>query len=106
MCWHVWASAAAAADKLVTWFTGWEWPWQAVGHGSRMAQFGTDVMGKRGLLHFVPLIYFLAVLGSPWAGPYDPGALPTAAAGMDGSDGRRIHIPGGGKGLKYGFHFQ
>ena len=32
MCWHAWASAAAAADKLVSFFTGWERPWQAVGH--------------------------------------------------------------------------
>ena len=46
MCWHAWASAAAAADKLVTWFTGWEWPWKAVGHGSHMAEFGTDVVGE------------------------------------------------------------
>ena len=43
ICWHAWASAAAAADKLVPWFTGWEGPWKAVGHGSGMAQFGTDV---------------------------------------------------------------
>ena len=28
-----------------------------------------------------------------------PWAPPTAAAGMDGSDGRRMHIPGKGKGL-------
>ena len=36
--------AVAAAGKLVTWFTGWQWPWKAVGHGSQMAQFGTDVV--------------------------------------------------------------
>jgi len=29
-----------------------------------------------------------------------PWAPPTAAAGMDGSDGRRMHIPGGGRGLR------
>ena len=43
----------------------------------------------------------LAVPGSPWAGPYDPNtpwAPSTAAAGMDGSDGRRMHIPGREKG--------
>ena len=28
-----------------------------------------------------------------------PWAPPTAAAGMDGSDGRRMHIPGSGKGF-------
>ena len=40
----LWASCELSADKLVTWFTGWEWPWKAVGHGSHMAQFGTDVV--------------------------------------------------------------
>ena len=100
MCWHAWASAAAAADKLVTWFTGWEWPWQAVGHGSRMAQFGTDVMGKRGLLHFVPLCYFLAVPGSPWAGPYDPVGAPYGRRGH-GRLRRPTHAyPRHGKGVK------
>ena len=77
MCCHAWASAAAAADELVTWFTGWEWPWKAVGHVDRAwlnlgpTLLFLGLMSAEGHLKLA-----LAVPGSPWAGPYDPVTAP------------------------------
>ena len=44
----------------------------------------------------------LAVPGSPWAGPYDPMGALYGRRGHGRLRRPRIHIPGGGKGLRYG----
>ena len=61
--------------------------------GAKMAKSGLEPGDD-------PHSFAPAVPGSHRGVRATPGALPTAAASMDGSDGRADGIPGGGKGLK------
>ena len=79
------------------WFTGWASPWLAVGrhhHGSPWSAQMT-VLGLQPADD--PHFYYLDNTGTLFLVRAVPGAVPTAAASMDGSDGRPDGIPGTGK---------
>ena len=101
ICWHAWASAAAAADKLVPWFTGWEGPWQAVGHGSRMARFGTDFDDFGTHVRWGPSFFCFGGPGEPLGGSVRPRGRPLRPPRAWTAPTADAYIsPGGGKGLK------
>ena len=83
------------------WFTGWMWPSAAVGHG--WLNLGPTLVKVLVLPALrTPLFLLWRSRGATGRVRTTPGALPTAAASMDGSDGRPDGRPGVGKGLKRG----
>ena len=86
------------------WFTGWASPWLAVGrhHDGSPWSAPTTFLGLQSAND--PHFYYLDNTGTLLLGPYAvPGAVPTTAASMDGSDGRPDGRPGKGKGLRSGY---
>ena len=75
------------------WFTGWTSPWLAVGkhHDGSPWSARTTVLGLQPADD--PYFYYLDNTGTLLLGPCGPGAVPTAAASMDGSDGRTDGLP-------------
>ena len=71
------------------WFTGWASPWLAVGrhHDGRPWSARTTVLGLQPPL-MTPIIITWTIPGHFYLVRAVPGAVPTAPASMDGSDGR------------------
>ena len=79
------------------WFTGWACPWLAVGRHHDGSPWIAPTFFL-GLQPADPIFITLTIPGHFYLVRAVPGAVPTAAASMDGSDGRTDGIPGAGKG--------
>ena len=82
------------------WFTGWASPWLAVGRhhdGSPWIAPTTFLWDSSPLM--TPIFITWTIPGHFYLVRAVPGAVPTAAASMDGSDGRTDGLPGTGKGF-------
>ena len=81
------------------WFTGWASPWLAV-CASNVCPAGSlrrPFWDSSPLM--TPIFITWTIPGHFYFVRAVPGAVPTAAASMDGSDGRTDGLPGTGKGL-------
>ena len=77
------------------WFTGWTSPWLAVGKhhdGSPWGALGRPFWDSSPLM--TPIFITWTIPGHFFLVRAVPGAVPTAAASMDGSDGRTDGLPG------------
>ena len=80
------------------WFTGWAPPWLALGrHHDGSPSLRRPFWDSSPLM--TPIFITWTIPGHFFLVRAVPGAVPTAAASMDGSDGRPDGSPGKGKGF-------